>query len=159
MLKRIAMIVAILALLALGGYISARQLYRRMRQDARIEAKASDTPSELASLLAGLKNGSGIGDIVFLREVRIEPGPAAGLFFAVDRKGSRMAVFSDASVMSSFSGRMANLSGSIVRFPSRTTMQRQWKLSKALADEMRQQMAYLRAERVWPAASARAHRP
>lgn len=155
-LKRTVIVAVVLAFIALAGYVSARQLFRRMERDARIQVKAINVPSELAPLLAGLQHNSSAGDIVFLREVRIEPGPAAGLFFAVDQRGSKMAVVSNAPAMSSFSGRVANLTGTITRFPPLATMERQWKLEKPLAAEIRRQVAYIRVDRVWLAASPRA---
>ena len=155
-LKRTAVVLAVLVFLASAGYLSARQAFRKMARDIRIQVKASDTPSEVAPLMDSLS--SSIGDIVFLREIRIEPGPAAGLFFVVDRKGNKMAVRSDTLTMKSFAGKMANLTGAITRFPSLATMQHEWKLQKPFAAEMRQQIAYIRADRVSLAAPApRAH--
>ena len=157
-LRRTATVAAVLAFLALAGYISARQLFRRMERDVSIRVKASDEPSQIAPLLEGLKHDPPAGDIVFLRQVRIESGPAAGLFFAVDQRGSKIVVFSNSATMSSLTGKIADLTGTLARFPSLATMERQWKLEKKPTAEMRQEGAYIRADRVWLAAHARQNR-
>jgi hypothetical protein len=157
-MKQVGIIATVIVFFVFAGYLSARQLFRRMERETRIQVKATDAPSELSSLLADLKGGSSIGDIVFLREIRIEPGPASGLFYAVDCRGARMLVLSSVSTIRSFEGRIANLSGAITRFPSLAAMQQEWKLKKTLAAEMRHDGAYIRLDRIWPDASIRARR-
>jgi hypothetical protein len=125
-----------------------------MEHSVRAEVKASDTPTDISSLFEPSKLRSSIGEVVFLNEVRIEPGPSKHLFFAADQRGNKIVVSSDSDATKSLNGKFAEVMGVITPLPALAAMEREWKLSTSVAAGLRKEAVYIRADRIWPAGPA-----
>jgi len=151
--RRVAVACAALVFF-LACYMALDMSVRRMQKNVRAAVKASDTPSDLSLLFETSKFRSSIGKIVFLHEVRIEPGPSKYLFLATDQQGNKIVVSSDSDTIRSLNGKFADVMGVITPLPSLATMEREWKLSTSVVAGLRKEAVYIRANRMWPASTA-----
>jgi hypothetical protein len=127
---------------------------KRMQRNVRAEVKASDTPSDVSLLFGTSKFRASVGKIVFLHEVRIEPGPSNYVFFATDQQGNKIVVSSDSYATKPSNGKFAEVLGVIAALPPLATMEREWKLSASVATSLRKEALYIRAVRIWPTSRA-----
>ncbi len=133
-------------------YISLDLSVRRMEDNVRAEVKMSDTPTDISSLLES-KFRSPIGDVVFLNEVRIEPGPSIHLFFAADQQGNKIMIRWDTAATNLLNGKLADVTGVIKRLPSLAAMEREWNLGRSVATDLPKEAIYIHADRIWPASA------
>ena len=109
---------------------------------------ASSTPSSVATLL-GKNAHAAVGDMVYLNEVVLRPGPKPNLFVISGAKNERMLVFSD--LPNSFVDHTAltvDIKGLIRPMPSRTTLRKTWKLNQEQLRFFGNQGVYIAAESV-----------
>ena len=106
------------------------------------------TPSCISPLLAG-DVGAEIGDMVFLNDVRLQPGPEPQLFVVSGAKGTRMLVALDAANGPMRATPMTvDIKGLIRRLPASGILRRQWKLTKDQIQRFGPQQIYIAAEYV-----------
>jgi hypothetical protein len=100
-----------------------------------------------------MKANSGLGDLVFLNDVKVEPGPKAGIFIVRGAQGNRMLVVTDDQKGArGFS--KADVRGQIRKLPPWATLRKEWRLSKEQALHLSHDHIYIAAEYIKPQAES-----
>lgn len=106
------------------------------------------TPSCIRPLLTG-DIAAEIGDMVFLNDVRLQPGPEPKLFVVSDATGTRMLVALDAANRAIRATPMAvDIKGLVRRLPASGILRKQWKFTKNQVQFFGPQKIYIAAEYV-----------
>lgn len=119
---------------------------------AEMDLSSEDVPptaSCLASLLTDNASAEA-GDMVFLKDVKVRPGPQPQLFIAVGAKGGRLLVRWGARTPQA--GRptppIVDIKGTIHQMPTPRILHREWLLSRKEIELLGQQSIYVAAESV-----------
>jgi hypothetical protein len=126
-----------------GGYL----LVRSAMDDSRPAAsRVTNVPTKLASLLSE-ERGQVVNHIVFFNDVRLEPGPADDVFYAVGAAGDRMLVVSQGKKASTDADQV-DIQGTIRLVPPTSTLTKKWKLDKEEVKALREQGIYIEASEI-----------
>jgi hypothetical protein len=148
---RIGIALLAVATIAVAALLARRIWNRITERDAVVSAASSASPpSSLASLLVDHAD-SFVGDMVFLNEVRVHPGPARNVLIVSGAQGRRMLAFWEgARPCCGDDPITADIQGRIRPLPPTATLRRQWKLSKEQARAFGEQQIYILAESIKP---------
>jgi len=106
------------------------------------------TASCLASLLSDNPREAA-GDMVFLNNVKLKPGPQPQLFIAVGAKGKRLLVRWEAKKQAGQpSPQIVDIKGIIRQMPTPRILHTEWLLSKKEIEVLGRQSVYIAAESV-----------
>ena len=144
-----ALLVVLPTVLLCIGFIGARRLTNSgMANDIDFSiSEASSTPSAIGSLLAG-NTSAEIGDMVFLNNVRLHPGPMPDLFVVSGARGARMLVFLETNKEFRAVSGDVDIKGTIQRLPELQVLRKAWRLSKDQLRFFQKQQVYIAAEYV-----------
>ena len=106
------------------------------------------TASCLASLLTGDPRAEA-GDMVFLNDVKLKPGPQPQLFIAIGAKGQRLLVRWEAKDQAGQpSPQIVDIKGIVRQMPTPRILHTEWLLSKKEIEVLGRQGVYIAAESV-----------
>ena len=106
------------------------------------------TASCLASLLTGDPRAEA-GDMVFLNDVKLKPGPQPQLFIAIGAKGQRLLVRWEAKDQAGQpSPQIVDIKGIVRQMPTPRILHTEWLLSKKEIEVLGRQSLYIAAESV-----------
>ena len=119
---------------------------------AEMDLSSDDVPptaSCLASLLTDNASAE-TGDMVFLKDVKLRPGPKPRLFIAVGAKGGRLLVRWGAKTPQAGgpTPRIVDIRGIIHQMPTPRILHKEWLLSRKEIEVLGQQSVYIAAESV-----------
>jgi hypothetical protein len=135
--------VVVITALFLGAW---RRTAAEMNQEVGSSATIS-TPSSLSQLLEA--HADLPGQVVFLNDVRYEPGPKTDVFFVVGSNGTRLLATGGAQAQIN-PGALVDVRGVMRRVPPMRTLRNEWKLSASDARLVAEQRVYLEADTVHP---------
>lgn len=118
---------------------------------AEIDLSSEDIPTTascLASLLTGDPRAE-TGDMVFLNNVKLSPGPQPQLFIATGAKGKRLLVRWEAKKQAGQpTPQTVDIKGIIRQMPTPRILHTEWLLSKKEIEVLGRQSVYIAAESV-----------
>lgn len=139
------MATAAIVLVAVAGALVAGQ--GQTPAEKRAAKRAELPPSRLDELVDS--NIEQIeGSIVYLNDVKVEPGRAAGVAWVEGAQGTKMLVVAPGQDLDSEAKERVNVLGSVRRVPDASVMRSRWKLTRKEAKEVGKQGMYIEAERV-----------
>ncbi|MGE5113397.1 MAG: hypothetical protein ACM3JB_21235 [Acidobacteriaceae bacterium] len=107
------------------------------------------TSSRIGPFLKQIQGKAIYGQLVFLNDVRLEPGPKKNIFYVLGKNSVRLLVLAESSHWSP--GKpddLHDVTGSLQDPPATSYMRRNWGLSKAEAETVREQGVYLLANAI-----------
>ena len=135
--------------LAIAVCVVAAVVVREWRRNAndfrRTQAQGNSNlpPSRLQPLI---EHGLLIaGQLVFLNDVKLEAGPAKGVYFVVGAEGTTMLVLAAATSVSAAPHDRVDVNGTVRRLPSEWVMRKQWKLSAMQLKRLQAQKMFVEA--------------
>jgi len=136
----------------LVGWVGAIEAWRTADSYAAEMDLSSDDIPATASCLTSLLTGdprAEAGDMVFLNDVKLRPGPKPQLFIAVGAKGERLLVRWEAKRQAGQpSPQIVDITGIIRQMPTPRILQSEWLLSKKETEVLGRQSVYIAAESV-----------
>ena len=118
---------------------------------AEIDLSSEDIPAT-ASCLATLLTGdprAETGDMVFLNDVKLKPGPQPQLFIAIGAKGKKLLVRWEAKKQAGQpSPQIVDIKGIVRQIPIPRILHTEWLLSKKEMEALEGQGIYIAAESV-----------
>lgn len=103
---------------------------------------APNYPMKLGSLIEGTSSGQA-GELVYLTEVLLKPGPAPKTFFLSGHQGTRILTVADGAHLLAAAGDTVDVKGTIRITPPIDVLRRQWKLSRTEASQVSQVPIYI----------------
>jgi hypothetical protein len=141
----VAAIIAAGVLFAVLFVTAWRRTAAEMREEVGSTATVN-TPSSVSALLTSRPEELA-GHLVFLNDVRVEPGPKPNVFFVAGAGGDRLLVVTDTPATLP-PGSVVDISGEMHKVPSRQVLRTDWKLSASEAKAISQERVYLAADTV-----------
>jgi hypothetical protein len=142
---RLTIVFAVAAFLLFAASAVVHHWNRDVERFAGLTTSGNaDTPSSLAPLLSGQVEPM-IGDVVFLNDVRVKPGPKSDIFVVSGSARKHMLVVSDNTKHAS-ALRRVDIKGQIRRLPTEWTLRREWHLTPEQARSFGEQQIYVAAE-------------
>jgi len=143
----------ILVAAILGPSVVAIVVWRTAESFAAEMGLSSEDVPPTASCLASLLTGNAsaeTGDMVFLKDVTLKPGPQPQLFTAVGAKGGLLLVRWGARTPQAGgpTSRIVDIKGIIHQMPTPRILHREWLLSRKEIEVLGQQSVYIAAESV-----------
>jgi hypothetical protein len=106
------------------------------------------TASCLASLLTDNPKTE-IGDMVFLNDVKLRPGPRSTIFIAIGTRGKRLLVrWKTTKQIGQRTPQIVDIKGIIRQMPTPGILHTEWMLSKKQIDMLERQNVYIEAESI-----------
>ncbi len=105
-------------------------------------------PTNIGAFLDSPEMAGSLGQIVFLNDVRIQRGAAAGVLVARDPAGRSLIVVPKETTLRIEDGQLADVMGAIAPLPSVPAMRKLWKLSPEEAKSRRADTIYIDANLV-----------
>ena len=141
--------VVVAVLLGSCGILASRWVLNALKdQDFSLSSPNSvSTPSAVGSLL-GPNPDAAVGDMIFLNDVAIQPGPRPAIFIVRGAQAHQLLVVSENAKPPTAAAPVVDIKGTLRRLPNRSTLKKAWKLNR---DEIRvfgQQRVYLAADSI-----------
>lgn len=118
---------------------------------AGMDPSSEDIPATASCLASLLTNDprAETGDMVFLNDVKLKPGPQPQLFIAIGAKGRRLLVRWEAKKQAGQpSPQIVDIKGTIRLMPTPRILHTEWLLSKKEIELLGRQSVYIAAESV-----------
>ena len=145
-------IAALFAIWLVVSIVLVLHFWRNNRSELAFESSVVDrepTSSRIGPFLEQIKGKPVYGQLVFLNDVKLEAGPKENVAYVLGKNDVRLLVVTDSSRWSPGEPNdLHDVTGSLQDPPSTSYMRRNWGLSKAEAQTVREQGVYLHANTI-----------
>lgn len=102
-------------------------------------------PMQIGPLITG-KDKATVGELVYLSDVLLKPGPAPKVFFLIGSQGAQILTVAEGAHVLATPGNTVDIRGTIRSTPPIATLRKQWKLSLAEARRVRGIPVYIESD-------------
>lgn len=145
-------ITAVFCLWVVVSLLLVLHFWRNNRSEVAFDSRnvsREPTSSRIGPFLKQIQGKAVYGQLVFLNDVELEPGPKKNILYVLGKNGVRLLVLAESSHWSPGEpGDLHDVTGSLQNPPAASYMRRNWGLSKAEAETVREQGVYLLANAI-----------